>query len=765
MSEYGAFISYSHGVDGKLAPILQRGLQSFSKPWYRRRAVRVFRDEASLSANPALWPSIENALTGSDFLILLACPEAASSAWVNREVQYWLETKSSAQVLIAVTAGELAFDKATLEPDWSATTALPDAFKRAFKSQPRYVDLRWARTAADLSLRHPQFREAVADLASAIRGVPKDELIGADLRLHRIALATAWAGVIALAIAAGVAVWQAVVANQQRKVAEQQARTATSRLLATEALASLDRDPTVSFRLAEAALEVEPTLEAQKVLFRVFDSRRCFSAGVLNHDNQLIDAAWSPDGRLIATTTDNYRSLRLWDASTYRELRRVGATLFGERVAFSRDGSELLTIFSSRYSATRELVAWDVRTGFARHAWLGVDVHEPQVQSEYTRLTGQPFSDQIDLTPPSPTNRYTAKATGRSVRLADGKSGIEVCQLIGHQDAVNVVRFSEDGTKIITASRDGTARIWSVPSTLLRPAMSAKDDRFQVETDSSTVSVVDTVRQIKAVLAGRTVRIVSMATGKELRKLVGHTGHIINAVFSPDGKQLLTVCQVSASMGESDRTARLWDVATGQEVRQFDRFSLNQNTAFTDNVAFSADGTRVFIEGIAIPTGWNEILQLINRDHIRGSPSALTDDDKRLYGVPATVASGHMLDERAVVAPPVPAPVSDVSAKPVNGACDSPECFVNEFAACDPVTMKVGIDPLTDQPAQYQIAGRRTGGCAVTVHVADSLEATCVLDSKDDFVREFQEAFDASVAAERSSCTGSLVDEWRRILR
>jgi len=158
-------------------------------------------------------------------------------------------------------------------------------------------------------------------------------------------------------------------------------------------------------------------------------------------------------------------------------------------------------------------------------------------------------------------------------------------------------------------------------------------------------------------------------------------------------------------------------------------------------------------------------LQLINRDHVRGRPGALTDDDKRLYGVPATVASGHMLDERAVVAPTARAPASGVLAKPVNGGCDSPECFVNEFAACGPVTMKVGIDPLTDQPAQYQIVGHRTGGCAVAVHVADSLEATCVLDSKGDFVREFQNAFDASVAAERSSCTGSLVDEWRRILR
>ena len=47
---YDGFISCSHAADGLLAPRLQTGLQRFAKPWWKRRAVRIFRDEASLAA-------------------------------------------------------------------------------------------------------------------------------------------------------------------------------------------------------------------------------------------------------------------------------------------------------------------------------------------------------------------------------------------------------------------------------------------------------------------------------------------------------------------------------------------------------------------------------------------------------------------------------------------------------------------------------------------------------------------------------------------
>src|SRR6266478_3135860 len=69
---YDAFISYSHAKDKPIAAALQSVVQKLGKPWYRRRALRVFRDNTSVSATPSLWPSIERALGESRFLVLLA---------------------------------------------------------------------------------------------------------------------------------------------------------------------------------------------------------------------------------------------------------------------------------------------------------------------------------------------------------------------------------------------------------------------------------------------------------------------------------------------------------------------------------------------------------------------------------------------------------------------------------------------------------------------------------------------------------------------
>jgi len=68
---YDAFISYSHRADDFRASALQRVLESIARPFYRRRALNIFRDQTSLTANPALWPSIERALQRARFFIIL----------------------------------------------------------------------------------------------------------------------------------------------------------------------------------------------------------------------------------------------------------------------------------------------------------------------------------------------------------------------------------------------------------------------------------------------------------------------------------------------------------------------------------------------------------------------------------------------------------------------------------------------------------------------------------------------------------------------
>ncbi len=52
-----AEVSCSHAKDKPIAAALQSVVRKLGKPWYRRRALRVFRDDTSLSATPHLWPT------------------------------------------------------------------------------------------------------------------------------------------------------------------------------------------------------------------------------------------------------------------------------------------------------------------------------------------------------------------------------------------------------------------------------------------------------------------------------------------------------------------------------------------------------------------------------------------------------------------------------------------------------------------------------------------------------------------------------------
>ena len=98
---YAAFISDSRGIDRELSEAPHDALQALGRPWYRRRTMRVFRDVTSLGTDPDAWANVRQSLDDSKFLILLAPPPAATSYWVNKEVEHWLTTKPTANILIA----------------------------------------------------------------------------------------------------------------------------------------------------------------------------------------------------------------------------------------------------------------------------------------------------------------------------------------------------------------------------------------------------------------------------------------------------------------------------------------------------------------------------------------------------------------------------------------------------------------------------------------------------------------------------------------
>src|SRR6266545_1001136 len=358
---YDAFISYSRALDGRLAPALQSALHRFTKPWYRVRVLRVFRDDASLSANPGLWSSIEQALASSRFFVLFASPEAARSKWVTREVKYWCQHKSARNVLLALTDGKLVWDETVGDFDWDRTTALPSALAGVFDDEPRYVDLRWARTEEHLSLDDPRFRDRVADLAAPLHGRAKDELFGEDVRQHRRTVRLARSAIAALAMLVVLAIAAAGVAVNRQRAAELQQRVATAGGLVAQADAARDSDPRLALMLGVAAQRIHPDGQTQASLVNTLIATN-YAATLTGHSVSVSAVAFVPDGRTLATAS-NDGAMILWDLADRAQPRRLGQPLRAHSyivgalagLTFTPDGRTL-----ARARSDGTVILWDL---------------------------------------------------------------------------------------------------------------------------------------------------------------------------------------------------------------------------------------------------------------------------------------------------------------------------------------------------------------------------------------------------------------------
>jgi len=193
---------------------------------------------------------------------------------------------------------------------------------------------------------------------------------------------------------------------------------------------------------------------------------------------------------------------------------------------------------------------------------------------------------------------------------------IELQILRGHTRSITSVSWSPDGTKVLTGSRDRTAKIWDAATGDFLKTLSghtwrimsvswSPDGRFIVTgSDDRTAKIWDAatgeclkilrghsdgIRSVSwspdgsKVLTGSwdgTARIWNAATGECLQTLSGHTGWIMSVSWSPDGTKVLT--------GSFDNTARIWDAATGECLK-----ILSGHTRWIISVSWSPDGSKV----------------------------------------------------------------------------------------------------------------------------------------------------------------------------
>ncbi|MFD6140964.1 toll/interleukin-1 receptor domain-containing protein [Promicromonospora sp. NPDC060271] len=280
MARYDAFLSYSHADDGDFGPRLQSLLEGFARPG-PRRALRVFRDEQNLAADPDLWGSIERALVDSEWFVLLASPAAARSPWVDKEVAWWLEHRSADRLVVALTAAG---------PD----IHLPPALRSPGVRRPVVVDLTAVSRSGPLDPQDPLVQRTVAELAGPLHGRPVPDLIAADAaRRRRAASSAVSAGVVLTLLIAG-AVGAGRLATAQADRADAETQVATAHLLATTALAAAATDLERAALLAVEGYRLHPDTQTLTALLRSVNGSNAIGARALV-GAEVIAAAAAPD--------------------------------------------------------------------------------------------------------------------------------------------------------------------------------------------------------------------------------------------------------------------------------------------------------------------------------------------------------------------------------------------------------------------------------------------------------------------------------------
>ena len=281
------------------------------------------------------------------------------------------------------------------------------------------------------------------------------------------------------------------------------------------------------------------------------------------HPLAITGVAISPDGKLLATSTGDYKlpntrgQLKIWDFDTGKELADLdsGDDGYFHNICFSPDGNTLASCGNKR-----KLYLWDVA-----ERKLTVTL-----KHDTTSFTAAEFL---------PGGRLLASGHyAGSLLLWDAATGQRVKSMVGHEKHLTSIASSPDGTLLATSSmKAGIIKLWPLQKGPELLSFKASSYLFKIAVS----------RDGRRLLTGGNEgpRLWDLENGGLIRNFQGQTGNSIGVALSSDGKRALS--------GGAAKTLYLWDVETGQILKEF-----NGQTNHIRSVAFAPDGHTALSAGL-----------------------------------------------------------------------------------------------------------------------------------------------------------------------